>query len=362
MSTVIERIGTAVPSYAVSQQEVLDFMLKAHQLNGSRANRLKVLYRATGIATRHSVIPDYSRSGENEFFPQTEDLEPFPGTKMRQERYRREALPLSLEAVRKCIGDTNPSRITHLITVSCTGMYAPGLDIDLVNTLGLSPNVKRTAINFMGCYAAFNALKVADAFCQLSSEVHVLIVSTELCTLHFQKEPSEDNLLANAIFGDGSAAVLLTNRPSLNNGLVIEDSYATLAPGGSEEMAWNIGDKGFEMKLSSYVPDFIEKNIGAFLDEVRQRTPASRYDYYALHPGGKRILQVLEKILNISADENHHSRRILSEFGNMSSATILFVLESVMQEIAQGKEENKILALAFGPGLTLESMIFRSRP
>lgn len=360
MSTFIERIGTAVPSYSVSQQEVLDFMLAAHRLDGEGADRLKILYRATGISTRHSVIQDYANTEVFEFFPPSDDLEPFPGTKKRQERYRKDAIRLSMEAVNNCLGDLDPATITHLITVSCTGMYAPGLDIDLVNSIGLSPDVRRTAINFMGCYAAFNALKVADAFCKHSEEVNVLVVSTELCTLHFQKEPTEDNLLANAIFGDGSAAVLLTNRPSAKAGLYIEDSYATLAPGGSDEMAWNIGDHGFEMKLSAYVPDFIEKNIGEFLTGIPGNDPGKVYDYYALHPGGKRILQVLEKTLGITAEMNCHSRHILRHYGNMSSATILFVLERIMKGLDAGDAGKKVLALAFGPGLTLESMIFRT--
>ncbi|MEJ2004067.1 MAG: type III polyketide synthase [Cyclobacteriaceae bacterium] len=356
MSTFIQHIGTAVPSNTITQRDVLQFMLMAHQLMGEEALRLKLLYRATGIKQRHSVLSDYGKTTDFEFFPDSESMEPFPDTKKRQEKYREEALALSITAVKDCLQDFDPKTITHVITVSCTGMYAPGLDIDLVQHLGLRPDVRRTAINFMGCYAAFNAIKVGEAFCSMPSLSNVLIVSTELCTLHFQKEPNSDNLLSNALFGDGSAAVLLTNRPK-GKCLKLEHTYATLAPSGREEMAWDIGNHGFEMKLSSQVPEYLEKNLQELFSQISKHTQTEAYDYYALHPGGKRILQVLEKALEITTEQNRYSRDILRNYGNMSSATILFVLNLIFKEMEPESEGKKILALAFGPGLTLESMV-----
>ncbi len=357
MSTFIQAIGTAVPKFAISQNEVLQFMLKAHQLKGEEKKKLEVLYRATGIQTRYSVLSDYLQPDEYEFFPNNSDLSPFPDTKSRQQKYRAEALEISLSAAKKCLGDLPHEKITHLITVSCTGMYAPGLDIDLVKGLELSAEVKRTAINFMGCYAAFNAMKVADAFCNSEKPVYVLIICTELCTLHFQKENNENNFLANALFGDGSAAILMTNSMPVTKSLEISHFYSTLQPDGHDEMAWDIGNTGFEMKLSAYVPDFLKQGIDPMLNRLWQESNTREFDYYLLHPGGKRILQVLEEKLGISASENNFSRQILKKFGNMSSATILFVLETLWNSTAMEHHQGKVLGLAFGPGLTLESMI-----
>ncbi|MCA6078399.1 type III polyketide synthase [Fulvivirga sedimenti] len=357
MSTFIQAIGTAVPQYVISQNEVLQFMLKAHQLKGEDRKNLEVLYRATGIQTRYSVIKDYLQPDQNEFFPNNEELTPFPDTRQRQQKYRDEALELSLTAAKKCLETIDPSKITHLITVSCTGMYAPGLDIDLVNHLRLSPEVKRTAINFMGCYAAFNAIKVADAFCHSDKPVNALVVCTELCTLHFQKDNTENNFLANALFGDGSSALLLTNQKPATPSLEVSHFYSTLQTEGHEEMAWDIGNTGFEMKLSAYVPDFLKKGIDPMLNRLWEESNQREFDYYILHPGGKRILQVLEEKLGIGASENHFSRQVLKKFGNMSSATILFVLEALWNSGAMKNDQYNVLGLAFGPGLTLESMI-----
>ena len=357
MSTFIQAIGTAVPQYVISQNEVLQFMLKAHQLKGEDKKKLEVLYRATGIQTRYSVLKDYLQPDQYEFYPNNAELSPFPDTRKRQQKYRQEALQLSLNAATKCLKATDPSQITHVITVSCTGMYAPGLDIELVNHLQLSPEVKRTAINFMGCYAAFNAIKVADAFCQSAKPVNILVICTELCTLHFQKENNENNFLANALFGDGSSALLLTNQKPSTPSLEVSHFYSTLEPDGHEEMAWDIGNTGFEMKLSAYVPDFLEKGIDPMLKRLWEESDQRTFDYYILHPGGKRILQVLEGKLGISASDNHFSRGVLKDYGNMSSATILFVLEALWNSEAMKNDRKNVLGLAFGPGLTLESMI-----
>src|SRR6185295_5397854 len=192
----ITSIGTAVPSHVLEQSSIAEFMAKAMQLNADDARKLKVIFRATGIETRYSVLDDYGKTNDFHFYENTIGMEPFPSTKRRLELYQRHALALSLEAVSKCLSshvDFRKDSITHLIVVSCTGMYAPGLDIDLTKALGLNSNVERTCINFMGCYAAFNALKLSAAACTAKPEAKVLIVCTELCSIHFQKENSEDN-------------------------------------------------------------------------------------------------------------------------------------------------------------------------
>jgi len=358
MNPCITAIGTAVPRYKIEQQHVLKFMTRAHGLQGEEARRLELLYRASGIKTRYSVIADYHKTENFSFYPDNDAMEPFPPTSKRQEKYRSEALLLSVQSAEKCLAHSHMNRedITHLVTVSCTGLYAPGLDIELVYKLGLQPSVKRTAINFMGCYAAFNALKVASAFCEADPKARVLIVCTELCSIHFQKAPTEDNLLANALFGDGSAAVLVEPAPSDGTSLEMSEFVCTLAPSGINEMAWEVGDTGFEMKLSAYVPNIIQSGIRKLTDSLSRD---GSYDYYAIHPGGKKILQVVEEQLSIPREKNQYSRQVLKNYGNMSSATILFVFNELFKHLQKEDDQKSMLSFAFGPGLTMESLVMK---
>ncbi len=352
MSAFLHAIGTAVPENKIPQDKVLRFMQQAHELSEAESKKLEVLYRATGIKYRYSILDDYQKTSGFTFYPET--LDPFPGTNSRQSKFQDHALELSVHAAKKVVG--NPAEITHVIAVSCTGLYAPGLDIQLVESLGLSHNVHRAGINFMGCYAAVNALKVAEAFCRTEKPANVLVVCTELCTLHFQKESTDDNLLANALFGDGSAAALVSNQPK-SGALELSQFFTSIEPAGSNEMAWGVGATGFEMKLSSYVPDHLKNGVPKLLERMREEADLDNIDYYAFHPGGKRILQVLEEILGLKPEENNFSREVLKHYGNMSSPTLLFVLSEIIAHRQQNPNGQKVLALAFGPGLTIEGMV-----
>lgn len=357
MSAYITSIGTANPPFRVDQSQVHSFMVRAHELNEQEANDLKVLYRASGIGSRYSVLQDYLKNNDFEFYPNTHDLEPFPNTKNRSELFASRACDLSLEAIRNCLPDHfDPAAVTHLITVSCTGMYAPGLDIDLVLRLGLKKSVERIGINFMGCYAAFNGLKTANAICGADPSARVLIVCTELCSIHFQKQKTEDNLLSNALFGDGSAAVMVEAEPHGDRSLKLSRFMCDLLPNGADDMAWKIGNFGFEMKLSAYVPDVIGQGIHQLLHRLKENKGDVVFDHYAIHPGGKKILAVIEKELNITKIQNQNAHEVLRKFGNMSSPTILFVLHRIFQKLSAANNGESILALAFGPGLTLESI------
>nr|WKN39290.1 type III polyketide synthase [Tunicatimonas sp. TK19036] len=375
MKSYIAAIGTAVPNHRTAQSTIAAFMARVLKLNDAEKQRLYALYRASGIQYRHSVISDYGASDNFSFYPETADLEPFPTIQQRMEVYQREALTLSYKSAKQCLQqlpDCSPDQITHLIFVSCTGMYAPGIDIELIHQLGLSYQVQRTAINFMGCYAAFNALKVADNIVQANPEANVLMVCTELCTLHFQKGIDEDNLLANALFADGSSAALVTGRKYENNlQLSMEQFYCDLVPEASHEMAWQIGNHGFEMKLSSYVPEVIKSGVHQLTQNLLQQLSFSydeessvpelmeKPDFYAIHPGGKRILQVIEQALGMAKEDNRYAYQVLQQCGNMSSATLLFVLKALLQDLSVADNDKSILGLAFGPGLTLESMLLR---
>ncbi len=365
MKSFISSIGTANPKHVTPQSNIAEFMASALSMNEDEKQRLKALYRASGISQRYSVLEDYGNKVEDyNFYPRNEVLEPFPGIGARMEIYKQEALALSLQAIRSCLSKQTaltPKDFTHLITVSCTGMYAPGIDIEIVQELKMRTHVQRTAINFMGCYAAFNAIKVADAICKAHAEANVLIVCVELCSIHFQKVKDDDNILSNALFGDGAAAMIMQSMAPEHPSLALEKFYCDLNFEGNEEMAWHIGDHGFEMKLSSYVPDMIRGGIAKLTHNLLEsfNLNVGDIDYFVIHPGGKRILEVIEQELGISKEDNRYAYSVLKQYGNMSSPTILFVLQMLLQDLEEEDRGRSVLSFAFGPGLTLESMLLK---
>jgi prepilin-type processing-associated H-X9-DG protein len=359
----ITSIGIANPTNRFSQSVIADFMERTMVLHNGDHRKVRTIFKLSGIEYRHSVLEDYGKSSDFSFYPNT-DGEPFPSTEKRLKIFRDKAVDLSIASVHNLL-DQRPgfdkSSITHVVAVCCTGMYAPGLDIDLVKKLGLRSTVQRTCINFMGCYAAFNALKLADAFCRSDKTAKVLIVCTELCSLHFQRNFTDDNVLANALFADGSAAVLVEAESSHTIKLVPESFHSDLAIDGERDMAWTVGDLGFEMKLSSYVPDIIQRDISHLTNSLLSRISKniSQIKYFAIHPGGKKILQAIEEELGITKEQNADAYQVLKDYGNMSSPTVLFVLQRIFQKITTDDNNEHILSFAFGPGLTLESMVLK---
>jgi len=278
------------------------------------------------------------------------------------EIFKTYALDLSVQAVNTCLEkrkNFDISSITHLVVVSCTGMYAPGLDIDLVKALKLKSTIQRTCINFMGCYAAFNAVKLADMFCKSDAKAKVLVVCTELCSIHFQKENTENNWLANALFADGASALMVEAEPHSGVNLKPESFYCDLAMEGEQDMAWSLGDLGFEMSLTSYVPEIIRNGISKLTTSLLSQRSLSMSDisYFAIHPGGKKILESIEQALGLTKEQNHFSYQVLKDYGNMSSPTVLFVMNEILKTLNQSDRGKRILSFAFGPGLTLESMV-----
>lgn len=361
----ISAIGIASPPHKITQETTATFVSKSLGLNDEESRRLSALYRSTGIHSRYTVIPDYnSQPSEYVFYPKNEQLEPFPNTSKRMGVYKQNSLGLTIAAVENCLlhcPGVAMSEITHLITVSCTGLFAPGLDILLVEELGLNTTVNRTGINFMGCYAAFNAIKVADDICSSHKSAKVLIVSVEICSIHFQKSTQEDHLLSGALFGDGAAALLIESEQSSEIGLQTAKFHNDLELTGKGEMAWQIGDFGFEMRLSSYVPNLIQKGISKLTKRLLDKLglKVSDIGFFAIHPGGKRILEVIEKELGISKTENKPAYAVMQEYGNMSSPTVLFVLKYILDRLKSEDHGSNVLSFAFGPGLTLESMLLK---
>jgi alpha-pyrone synthase len=360
----ITAIGTANPSNRFSQSTIAEFMLRTMKLHNGDSRKLKMIFRSSGIAFRHSVLEDYGKTEHFTFYSETPDFEPVPSTQSRLSIFRQQAVGLSEASVKNLLSayqHVDLKKVTHLIVVCCTGMYAPGLDIDLVKKLGLKSSVQRTAINFMGCYAAFNAIKIANAFCTNDPSAKVLIVATELCSLHFQREGTDDNLVANALFGDGSASLLIESRSESQLQLQLESFHSDLSENGEQFMAWTVGDLGFEMKLSAYVPEIIRGGIAALTNSLLEKISRKFSDikHFAIHPGGKKILEAIEQELGISKEQNRSAYEVLEKFGNMSSPTVLFVLKDLIAKLNEKNKGEHILSFAFGPGLTLESMLIK---
>lgn len=349
----INAIGTAVPPHRHHQSDILRFMIAAENYSDDESRRLSLMYHRSGISFRHSVLPDYScATSEFEFYPKTADLEPFPTVSQRMTFFENNALSLAHAAITDLSSNFDLPTITHLITVSCTGLMAPGLDIQLIEALGLSPTIVRNSVNFMGCYAAIHALKLADAFCRNVPTAKVLVVCTELCTLHFQKGKSLDTQTSNLLFADGAAACLVTNDAQ---GKSIEGFYSELALAGKNDMTWKISDYGFLMTLSNEVPKLLEQSIRGMIENALQHQRILRQDiqHWAIHPGGKSILEAVQRAMSLEKTANEVSFDVLRNYGNMSSVTILFVLK----QLFSSRQEGKTFTVAFGPGITMESMI-----
>jgi predicted naringenin-chalcone synthase len=332
-------------------------MQKAYKLNEADARKLSFLYRQSEIQKRYSVIGDFAKPDNEWKFVQLNGQRN-PCLNERLKIFDEHALPLSLNAIDNCLaGVIEAKQITHLITVSCTGMTAPGLDLQIAEALDLSPNVFRTSVNFMGCYAAIHALKIAKMICDTTEDANVVIVCTELCTVHFQQDYTQDNAASSLLFGDGSAAVLVSNNIQSSNALVLKSFHSQVSYKGKSDMSWQLSNDGFLMTLSAYVPQLIQEDIDCFAHQALQSANITKEEisHWCIHPGGKKILEVIQAKLNLTENDMARSRKVLSEFGNMSSPTILFVLKEIMN--SPDTPTKNVFGVAFGPGLTMETFI-----
>ena len=340
-------------------------MQQAYALPDTDKRKVRFLYHQSGIAHRHSVIPDYGLPMSKwEFYPRNEALEPFPSIETRMQWYRRCAAPLSIDAIRQCLGhEILPEQITHLITVSCTGMSAPGLDLEVMDIMGLPRNIYRTSVNFMGCYAAIHAMKMGDMICKAEKNARVLIVCTEICTLHFQHDASMDNIASGLLFADGAAAIVMANDEHPRNGLHLDGFYSEVVPKGRNDMTWEISSTGFLMTLSGYIPGLIGEDIESLVLRGLQHSGKKKEDitHWCIHPGGKKIIDAVEKKLKLEPSDTKISRQVLDRYGNMSSPTILFVLKEMLQGFDENKQ-HEVFGLAFGPGLTMETFVASQKP
>ena len=347
MTTVfLNHIATSVPDHDV-HQKFIDFAPRF--IRDKR--QLKLFQRMADrsqIAHRYSFLPpgigDDQLDAENFYTP-----EKFPTTAKRMQQYKKTAPKLAFKALEKLQQVDDLQDITHVILVSCTGFYAPGLDTEIIKQFNLKPTVERTIIGFMGCSAAINGLKAAYHMVRSQPDAKVLIVTLELCTLHLQKSHDLETLLSFLLFADGCATALVSAQPS---DIEINGFYSELLSEGSEQICWNIGDSGFEMYLSGKVPRSIEHS----LSDILKKIPMSEYiEQWVVHPGGRSVLDAVQTSLSLNPNQLADSRAILHSYGNMSSTTVLFVLERIVQTGKKGHG----CALAFGPGLSIETMQFQ---
>jgi predicted naringenin-chalcone synthase len=355
MPLSIRGIGIAVPPHQVSQTEAMALAERVSAGNGSRAALVRRIQGRTQVRQRGSVLA----TGNAEQHPISERL-PFyggqsPTTAARMAAFADHATPLALAAVRDALADAaiEAPHITHLITVCCTGFQAPGLDLALIHQLGLDAGVQRTHVGFMGCHGALNGLRVAQAFVEADADAVVLLCSVELCSLHLYYGWDPEKVVANALFADGAAALVATARPAHPEpGLHLLATGSTVIPDTADLMHWQIGDHGFEMGLSPRVPEAVAGQLRPWLERWLQPKELRLADIasWAVHPGGPRILQACAVALQLEPHQIVASEAVLQEHGNMSSATILFILDRLRRAAAPGP----CLALAFGPGLCAE--------
>jgi predicted naringenin-chalcone synthase len=315
----------------------------------------------SGIDSRFIVIPDAEEDSNSSFYSYKEFYIK-PDTKTRMKEYESWSKQLTGDAVEKILGNNNinPASIERLITISCTGFYAPGYDYFLIKKFNIPPDVKRTHIGFMGCAAAligFNSVR--EALTTLTPGKNILLVTTEICSIHLQTDPSKDNIMSNLIFADGAAAALFSGEQD-NNGLKIINTASYLFEGSADFMGWEIGNFGFEMILSTELPKLILEHAMPRLKLILSGFGLKKEDikYWALHPGGRAILDSIQKGLELPEDVMVPSRSVLKNFGNMSSASILFVLKEILNKNVIGKDE-LCCAVAFGPGLTMEVVLLK---
>lgn len=350
-------IGTAVPPHKIDQQEAFEWTCASLDTIPAQRRLLQRLYTMSGIATRYSCVDDAATMLATSRFAPGRALADTPTTAERMAIYQRESVKLGTAAARNALAELPAdatAQITHLIVVSCTGFFAPGLDLAIAQQLGLDARVQRTLIGFMGCAAAFNGLRLASQITSAQPTARVLLVCVELCTLHLQPGNERSTLTVASLFSDGAAACVVgAGVPSEGNELfVLNRMHTEVLPDTSDAMGWQIGDHGFVMRLSPDVPRQVgELASSALTTLLAGQLPPS---FWAIHPGGRAIVDRLAEQLDLTPAQTAASYGVLRNYGNMSSPTILFVLRAVREELRAAERPAHGVAAAFGPGLVTE--------
>jgi predicted naringenin-chalcone synthase len=338
-------MGFGVPEHVYSQTEIYERFLEPHLGSNRRA---RAIFGRAGIKRRHTTVPgEYHHT--------------FRGTEERNLRFMRDAVPLGSATVCRALEQTGlgPQDIDQFTVTSCTGYDLPFLDLQIAGQIGLRRDLKRTCILGMGCYAAFPGLIRARDVAMAHPSQRALLLSIELCSLHFQPTDDTENVIVSALFGDGAAAAVI-GHDEASSGPMIVDALTRCEYNTLDHMAFHLTDYGMKMQLSAYVPEVLGANVEEFVDELLERNGLGRQDvrFWGLHPGGLKIMQHIERRLELAPNELRFSRAVLRDYGNMSSPTVLFVLDEIMRTGEPHKGDYAVL-MAFGPGLTMESCLLR---
>ncbi len=338
-------IATAVPDFDVHQKFV-DYCPLLIPDKRSRTLFRRMSSRAQ-IEHRYSFLEPHSDSDrlDTEGFY---DGAVFPGTGKRMELYERHAFTLA----KRALDQLDLAGTTHILITSCTGFYAPGLDQQIVDHYGLAGKTERTMVGFMGCFAALNALKLARHIVRSERDAKVLVLNLELCTLHLKPSGTLEEMLSFLIFSDGCAASIVS---AASEGIELQGFNTTVIPDSADLITWRIGDMGFDMNLSGQVPATIARELPAQIDHILEGCTKSDIAHWAIHPGGRSVLDGVRDGAQLDEEQLTSSREVLRRFGNMSSATVMFVLQDIMN---RSPRPGPGCAMAFGPGLTVESMRF----
>jgi predicted naringenin-chalcone synthase len=356
MPVTIAGIGTAVPPHRISQPEAAALARPFACQTPAQERLFHEIYRRSGVETRHGVVLDDSEgelSHRQTFYTQAN-----PSTADRMRKYEENAGALAIAAAGRALEEAGvePGRITHLVTVSCSGFHAPGFDIAMVKQLPLSPDVARTHVGFMGCHGLINGLRVSGAYAKADPSACVLLCAVELCSLHHQYGWNSEQIIANALFADGAAAMILRMAPEGTSGAYrLVATGSTLIADCEDAMSWRIGDHGFTMTLSSDVPELIGRHVRPWLEAwlSRHGLDIPSVGSWAIHPGGPRILATFGEAAGLDRAAIEPSYRVLAEYGNMSSPTVAFILDRMRHTGAR----RPCVALAFGPGLAVEAAL-----
>ena len=358
--TAILGIGTTVPPHRLDQEETFERLADSLVDHEEAARWARRIFKYCGVETRYTCEPNLLQPAhKNKYYPSEQAAGDTPTTADRMVLYQRECVPLAMNAARKALADSNVNvtDITHLITVSCTGFYLPGLDVALIQNLGLPANVNRMPLTFLGCAAGLTAIRLSKEIIAGNSQAKVLIVCVELCTIHIQASYKREDLFATAFFGDGASACIVGEAHSAmhhGSGLFfLRNSHTAIFPHSVEEMVWKVGNYGFNLYLSPKIPKLISQFVPTEIEYLLDNAPVP--DLWAIHPGGRGIIDAVQTMYGLTDVQTRGSRAVLRRFGNLSSATILFVLQELREEltdIADGAKEG--IALAFGPGLNAE--------
>jgi alpha-pyrone synthase len=351
----INRIAVGVPPHDV-HLAFLRFAESLLQENRITQAVFRRMAARSGIEHRYSCLPLMPNweTGSTLDAEQLYKRGHFASTAARMRVFEARAPQLAVTTIGRLGIEEERDRITHLIITSCTGFFTPGLDLQVVEQCGLRTSIERTMLGFMGCSAAINGLKTARHIVRSEPDARVLVLNVELCTLHLKETINMEQLLCFLLFADGCAACLVTAEPK---GMALDSFRAVLVPDSRDLMAWNIRDQGFDMVLSGSVPRAIGDALRSGGRQIIGDTSVHSIDLWAVHPGGTSILDAVERAFELPAEALVSSREVLRQYGNMSSATVMFVLNAMMHTAAAGARG---CAMAFGPGLVAETMLFRA--